>query len=266
LLLFIFIVLAMDIFYILSKTIYILGMPITWLVILLVVALFSKGRKKNIIIGAIIVLTYTFSSSFIVNKLMLWWEQAPTPYSNISNAYDVGIILSGPVAHQKLPKDRVYINKGSDRFLHTADLYHKGLIKHILVTGGHQQAFGEMFNEADQIKEVLLLCNVPDSAITLEVEARNTRENALFSAKILQEHFPNQRYLVITSAFHMKRSLACFHKAYVQADGFSTDFYTYDSKEYRFTQFLPSAQTFNTFTVLVREMIGYVVYKLVGYA
>jgi len=256
----------MDTFYVLSKTVYILGMPITWLLFLLIFALFAKGKKKNILLVTTFILFYAFSTPVLVNKAMLWWEQAPTPFSEIEQAYEVGVVLSGPVKHFKSPHDRIYIDKGSDRFLHAAELYHKGLIKHILVTGGHKRPFGEMLSEAEEIKKVLLRCNVPDSVITCENEARNTRENGLFSAKILQSKFPNQRYVIITSAFHMKRSLACFEKAGIQADGFSTDFYTIDQESVNFQSFMPSATSFHTFHVLAREILGYVVYKAIGYA
>ena len=256
----------MDTFYILSKTIYLLGMPLTWLLILLIFAFFSKGKKKNVFLVTTFVLLYLFSTPKLVNTAMLWWEQAPTPFSQIQQAYDVGVVLSGPVKHFKSPKDRIYINKGSDRFLHTAELYHKGLIKQILVTGGHKRLLGEMLSEAEEIKQILMRCNVPDSVITCEHEARNTRENAQFSAKILEEKFPNQRYIVITSAFHMRRSLACFEKAGVQTDGFSTDFYTSDDHKIGLQGFLPSATSFHTFSVLAREILGYTVYKLIGYA
>lgn len=256
----------MDTFYVLSKTIYILGMPITWLVILMIFALFAKGRKKNFIIGLTLILTYTFSTNAIVNRLMNWWEVPGIPYSEIKQPYDVGIVLSGPVKHQKFPKDRIHTDKGADRFLHAADLYSKGLIKHILVTGGHLKPFQKMRSEADKIQVILMQNGVPESAITIEPFAKNTQENAEKSAAILKTQFPDQRYLLITSAFHMRRSLACFKKAKVKVDPFSADFYTSDIRKSSVMSYFPSAKSFNTFSIMVKEMIGYVVYKWVDFA
>ncbi|MGB0524612.1 MAG: YdcF family protein [Flammeovirgaceae bacterium] len=256
-------------FYVLSKTIYVLGMPMTWVLLLIGYSLFAKGRKKNIIIGITFLFLYLSSTPQIVNRLMLAWELPGTPYQAITQPYDVGIILSGPVKHNKAPYDRVHIDKGSGRFLHAAELYHKGLVKTLLVTGGHQQIKKKMINEAVLIKKVLLQAGVPDSVIILEKQAKNTHENAKLSAELLRAQFPNQRYLVITSAFHMRRSLACFRSKKVQlaVDGFSTDFYTTDpDKVSSFMSYLPNARAFDTFNVLAKEVMGYVVYKLVGYA
>lgn len=254
-------------FYYLSKTVYILAMPVTWLVILLIIALFSKGRKKNIYIGLTLFLTYLFCNPILVNMAMKKWEVPPIPYDQIAQPYDVGIILSGAIKHNKIISDRTHTNHAADRILHTADLYHKGLIKQILVTGGYQKIGERSIDESSMIKEILVMANVPDSVITVEPYAVNTHENATRSKEILKAKFPNQRYLIITSAFHMRRSLACFAKEEIQVDGFSVDFSSSNAKLHKKgTAYFPSSKAFNTFNVLVREMVGYVVYKLVGYA
>ena len=256
-----------DIFYILSKTLYILAMPLTWVFLLLMYIWFAKrSLKKNIAVFITLLFLYLSSTPFLVNHLMLWWEIPPTAFSEMEK-YDVGIVLSGPVNNFKSPKDRVYIGRGSDRFLHTADLYRKGLIKNVVVTGGHKPLSGKIESEAEKIKEVLMKCGVPDSVIFWEADAKNTRENAINSAKILFEKFPDQKYLVITSGFHMRRSLACFDQAGVEADGFSTDFYTVDAMSGLDPMtFVPNSNSFNTFSILVHEIVGLLTYKLVGYA
>ena len=48
--------------------------------------------------------------------------------------------------------------------------------------------------------------------ILIENDSRNTYENAVNSAKMLNTSYPNGRLLLVTSAFHMRRSLACFRK------------------------------------------------------
>jgi len=254
-------------FYYLSKTISILAMTITWVVLLLFYAWFAKRPlKKNIALSLTLLLLYFSSTPFFVNKAMRWWEVPPVAYSETPQ-YDVGIVLSGPVRNFKSPKDRVYIGQGSDRFLHAADLYKYGKIKHILVTGGHKPLNEALENEAEKIKKVLVQCGVPDSVITCESEAKNTRENALNSAEILKAKFPNQKYVVITSGYHMRRSIACFQKAGIEAGSFSTDFLTADERKKIFvTQFFPTSADFNDFSSMVKEMVGLAVYTLLGYA
>ena len=101
-------------------------MPFTWVLLLLLFAWFAKrARKKNIAISLAIAISYVCSCPYLVNQALLAWEIAPVPIKETPN-YDVGIVLSGPVNNFKLPKDRVHIGRGGDRFLHAAMLYREG--------------------------------------------------------------------------------------------------------------------------------------------
>jgi uncharacterized SAM-binding protein YcdF (DUF218 family) len=255
-------------FYFLSKTVSVFATPIAWIFIFLFYAWFAKRSiKKNIALAISILLLYFASTPFFVNKLMRWWEVPPVAYSEMGT-YDVGVILSGPVRSFKSPKDRVYIARGSDRFLHTADLYRKGIIKNVVITGGYKKiGVDGVANEAEQIKTVLMHSGVPDSVIFLEADAKNTRENAKNAGTILRKRFLGQKYLLVTSAFHMKRALACFKKEKIEVVPFSTDFYTSDPLDkLHFIEFIPTVNSFSAFSILVKEWVGLCIYKFMGYA
>lgn len=242
--------------------------PIAWIFLVLLYAWFAKRSiKKNFALAVCIILFYCTSTPFLVGHLMLWWEVPPVAYAEMEK-YDVGVILSGPVRNFKSPKDRVYIARGSDRFLHTADLYREGIIKNVVITGGYKKMGLEgVANEAEKIKTVLMNSGVPDSVIFWEANAKNTNENAINAGKILNEKFEGQKYLLITSAFHMKRALACFEKREIKVTPFSTDFYTSDSSDrIHFTAFIPNAGSFSAFSLLMKEWVGLLIYKMVGYA
>lgn len=254
-------------FYFLSKTLYILLMPITWLFLLMGGALLVRSERwrKRLLAGALIFL-YVAANPYLSNRLMIWWEVPPTPIADLSSPYDVAVVLSGVTNNFKSPEDRVYLNKGADRIMHTVLLYKKGMVKKILITGGYTKLSGEWRSEARLMKEVMVLSGVPEADIMIEEQARNTRENAVFAAEMLKESFPGQRYLLITSAFHMRRSMGCFRKAGIEATPFSTDFYTIDPDMNPLTLLVPTEPAFATNYVLVHEIVGYIVYRLVGYA
>ena len=65
--------------------------------------------------------------------------------------------------------------------------------------------------EAEQMRGVLSEWGVPDGAMILEDESRNTRENAVASLRLMQQR-GLRRALLVTSAFHMPRALAIFQK------------------------------------------------------
>lgn len=258
-------------FFFLSKTVTVFLMPIYWLIALFLLWIFSKKRKaffKWAFISCFLVLT----NPLLINALLLAWEVAPTPLADLEGEYEVGVVLTGITNGQKSPQDRVYISEGSDRIMHALMLYRQGKIKKFLITGGSISILGEAeTSEASLLKKILLQALVPESDIIIEEKARNTRENALFSKAILEKQFPNKRYLLITSAFHMRRALGCFAKAGVAVTPFSAGVHSHDfvyTTRLRsiFWSMLPTERSLHLWQILVHELIGYLTYKVVGYA
>jgi uncharacterized SAM-binding protein YcdF (DUF218 family) len=71
--------------------------------------------------------------------------------------------------------------------------------------------------------------------------------------------------LLITSAFHLRRSLACYRKAGLELDYFSTDFYTHP-REYHLDAFLiPKIESIFIWQKLFKEWLGFAAYKVAGY-
>lgn len=241
-------------------------MPLTVITALLLFSLFLKNSKwkKRLQIVAIALLIIC-SNSALTNTVFKLWEFPPTPIEEISGSKKVGVVLSGVIKKEKLPHDRVYFSEGVDRIMHALQLYKQGKIQKIVITGGIGSYSASPIREAPQIKQVLMLCEVPDQDILIESQARNTRQNAQFTAGILKEQFPGYDYLLITSAFHMRRSLACFEREGIEAIGFSTDFKTGDYPQ-RFTAYIiPSPNAVFRWHLLVKELMGIVAYKLMGY-
>ncbi len=251
-------------FYILSKTLFYFLMPLTWILICFAISIFSKNskRKEKFFRWGIGLLLF-FTNPFFINEALLAWEVPATAWEKVQN-YEVGILLTGISNAQKEPADRLYLNKGGDRLTHTFLLYKMGKIKKILVSGGH--FFEKDIHEGKEIKKILLLAGVAESDIILEEKSLNTRENALFSAKILQKQFPNQKYLLITSAFHLRRAKACFERVGVAVDVFSVDFYSQNRSWLPAAWLIPNEKSLYYWYVLLHEIVGFAVYKIVGYA
>jgi len=70
---------------------------------------------------------------------------------------------------------------------------------------------------------------------------------------------------LITSAFHMKRAQACFKKQDVKFDVFSTDLYTGELEYTPFDLFVPNVGAIKTWTILIKEWLGMIAYKVAGY-
>jgi uncharacterized SAM-binding protein YcdF (DUF218 family) len=251
-------------FFILSKVLNFLLTPIVWILALLIFGALSKkpGRKKGLLFSGIILLIF-MSNPAILNFVMNGWEIPAIPY-NETEKHNIGILLTGVTRPFNEPKDRVYFNKGADRVTHTVQLYKLGKINKIVVSGGSgllNNTAGDV--ESENIRQVLLLCGIPDSVIILEVKSRNTYENALFSKEILKS-YPGEKYLLITSSFHMRRSIACFEKQGLKVTPFPVDFYTED-QTFRLVYLFPSEFALMEWRILLREIFGMITYKIAGY-
>lgn len=253
-------------FFILSKTVSHLFMPLTLIVGSLLLAqvlrnLKWKKRLRYFGLGLLIIC----SNPFLTNSVLKLWEVGPLSMDLVTPKPAVGIVLTGVTKKEKKPQDRVYFYEGADRVTHAIQLYKTGKIEKIIISGANSNLFKPGIKEAQQLEQVFLLCGVPPQDLVIEDESRNTHESAIAVAKILKSQFPENHYLLITSAFHMRRSLACFSKAGVLADGFSTDFKTSDEPPSLGSFFIPSSASLGQWHILVREWMGFVAYFIAGY-
>ena len=244
-------------FYIASKLLAFLSKPIIWVFILLVIALFYKSQRRKILIISIS-LFYFFSNSFIADEATRLWE---VKRFSPSLTYDVGIVLGGIADYDTITKAHNF-NKNADRLMDAEQLYHKGIIKKIMLSGGNGLLFNDGYIESEAMRDYLLANKIPINDIIIENTSRNTIENAMNSAEILKKLYPNGDFLLITSATHMKRAQLCFDIANLKTTAFPTDCttsYTNFGIEYLL---LPRVSALEVWENLIHEWIGYLVYKI----
>lgn len=205
-----------------------------------------------------------FSNSYISGMAFRAWEGEPIPLESLA-AYQTGIVLTGVTIQKKNAPDRIFFAKGADRVIHTVELYKAGKIKNILISGGASSILSKEIPEAQKLKRAFLYSGVPDSAIFLEDRSRNTIESARYSRRICDSLQLGSKYLLITSAFHMPRSMACFKKAGMSPTSYAVDYYTGDPGFNPGEMLIPSEYALYRWGVLIHEVAGYVIYKLMGY-
>ncbi|MEO6902193.1 MAG: YdcF family protein [Bacteroidia bacterium] len=251
-------------FFILSKLFTFIITPIIWVSFLLLISIFTKNtlRKKRCLYAGVGLLLL-FSNSFIFDEVVRVWEINAVAPSKIKN-YDVGILLGGmSVYDQEL--DRAQFYRGVDRLMQTIELYKTGKIKKIIFTGGSGRLLHPEMKEGVYLKRYFLYLGVPEKDFLIESESNNTHENAVFTKILLEQKNFKGDFLLITSAFHMRRSSACFEKVGIKTTPYSTDRYAGPRKfEFDFL-FIPNASAMNDWSMLIHEIVGYVTYKIMGY-
>ena len=253
-------------FFFFSKILHFLVSPVTWIAGLFLFAVLSKNeirKKRSLITGTI--LFFFFSSAFVFDEVMRAWEIPAVPYSELDSSYEAAIVLSGMISKDD-QLDRLQFHRGADRLLQCVELYKKGIVKKIIVTGGSGDLNYPDHKESYYSQRFLRTLGIPDSVVIIEPESKNTYENALFTTPILEKNFPSgTKFLLITSAYHMRRGMACFKNEGINVQAYSADRYS-GPRKFGFQHiFMPDADIFWQWDVLFHEMIGYVVYKGKGY-
>jgi uncharacterized SAM-binding protein YcdF (DUF218 family) len=264
-------------FFFLSKALFYFLMPITWITFFLLMAVFvKKWRVKSLKIGVVLFLLFT--NPFLANEMYLFWEMPPTPIKEVKQ-YEIGIVLTGMSNSGKEPKDRIYASQGIDRLLQAVRLYKEGKIRKIVIVGISEEV--DLMRREEKLpkrtytyKDMLKDMCVKERDIWIEPKSMNTYENAQLSAQFLEENkgklnfelnSDKNQILVITSAFHLRRSLGCFEKAGLQIDGFSTDFIATERKNtLTILSLIPTEDAMAKWGRIIHEMVGYVVYDVTG--
>ncbi|NOT73798.1 MAG: YdcF family protein [Cyclobacteriaceae bacterium] len=253
-------------FFVLSKTLSYLLKPLVIICGLLICSWLIKNSRwnKRLLITSIILLLF-FSNDFIANEAMRSWEVSVTPFSQIEKKYEYGVLLCGVAKSEVGPDDRVYIGSAADRVNHTLQLYKMGFIKKILISGGSGRLIDIGEREADKLSSLLQLMGVPAQDIMIENQSRNTHESAIEIKKILAPFTTADQCLLITSAFHIRRSIGCFSKVGWPMDSFSADVLSHNRNFSFDTLFIPKTEAMGSWNVLLKEWAGYIAYRIAGY-
>jgi uncharacterized SAM-binding protein YcdF (DUF218 family) len=243
-------------FFYFSKILEFFIYPFSWIVILVITALFVKktSLKKKLFIAAAVVF-FIFSDSFLLNQFTKRWDIKPVNFTG-TGTYSCAIVLGG--FSTELANGTNCFNGSADRFIQALKLFQNGKVKHILVSGGNGSLFPDRFREGDWVKTQLLEFNVPDSCIIIEDRSRNTIENAAFSKQKLDSAHLKGPYVLITSAYHMRRSLQIFRKTKVDVTPFPCNYLTADGYVGA-VDFIPDPDVLASWNIYIKEMIGYLV-------
>jgi uncharacterized SAM-binding protein YcdF (DUF218 family) len=144
-----------------------------------------------------------------------------------------------------------------DRIWYAARLYKKGLAPKIIVSGGRSaglESRQDIQTEAQAMQMLLLDLGVPEAAIVLESSARSTRENASKVRALV----PQGTIALVTSAFHMPRSIRNFQRERLSADAYPTDFRVAPQVEAFWQRLLPRADALNDSETALKEYIALV--------
>jgi uncharacterized SAM-binding protein YcdF (DUF218 family) len=243
-------------FFFFSKILEFFIYPFSWIVILTITALFiKKPRLKKKLFIAAAALFFIFSDSFLLNQFAKRWDIQPNNL-NETHTYSCAIVLGG--FSSDFANGKGYFNGSADRFIQALKLYETGKVTHILITGGNGNLIADSFREGDWVKTQLQILKVPDSCIIIEDKSRNTIENAAFTKPKLDNAHLKGPYVLITSAFHMRRSLQIFRKTKIDVTPFPCNYLNAGGYT-GLSDFIPDPGVLAGWNIYIKELFGYFV-------
>lgn len=246
-------------FFLFSKLLLVFIFPFTWISALLVAALIVRNLKlKFRLATAAIILLLIFSNPFLLNQFAKRWDVPSAPLKN-TKPYSCAVVLGGFTSEDS--KGNGFFTGAADRFIEGVKLLNTGKVSHILISSGNGNLFHDNFKEADWVKTQLVLFKVPDSCILIENRSRNTLENAAFSKLILNSKHLQPPYVLVTSAYHMRRSLDIFKKTGIAVIPYSCD-YIAGTGGVSLGDFIPSADALGGWNTYIKQVVGTIVNQL----
>lgn len=186
----------------------------------------------------------------------------PAPVEEAPSA-DAIVTLGGSVSAPHPPRIYPDLNDAADRVWHAARLYRAGKAPFVIASGGTLPWKDQAFREAPAMQRLLDSWGVPPDSVLTESSSANTYENATKTAALAADH-DFDRVLLVTSALHMRRALATFRSAGVNAVPVATDHQVVEDESTLLDGF-PSAGALAGSTAAIREYVGYWVYRWRGW-
>jgi uncharacterized SAM-binding protein YcdF (DUF218 family) len=245
---------------ILSLLLYPLNQALLLGLIALLAMLFHRPRTALCGLALGMGWLYLCSTMFFADLLMGILEDPYTPKA-MSVTPDVAaiVLLGGAIRGDTHMSSLGDMNQQADRIVHALALYKAGKAPRIIITGGGRPG---VRTEAEIMFDLLTLMGVPARAILLEDKSRDTHQNAVFTAAKLEKLGIN-KILLVTSAFHMRRSEALFKAQGLEVIPAPTDYQRLVGPA-SMPGWLPSVSDLWQSTHALHEILGYWVYRYQG--
>ncbi len=257
-------------FLFLSKVLDVFLSPYTWGLALLAAALPWRqgsltGWKRRRALGILGLLVLLVSSNEPVANALQWRLEHAAPSTYRSDVtYDAVILLGGVVDERVTASTgQTTYNDAIERLIVTHELLKADKARFAIVSGAAIGPEYEHLGEGRMLAKQLALWGMDTSRVIVEDKARNTRENAVYAAEVVRAR-GFARVLIVTSAYHMPRSIECFNAVGLKVDALAVDYHAHDRGAF-FAGMLPRPYALATTTLALREMVGRWVYRWRGY-
>ncbi|MEQ1755964.1 MAG: YdcF family protein [Micropepsaceae bacterium] len=254
-------------FYFVSKIVWFFLTPsnllLTFVISGLVLARFRRERTGRILAGAGAAGLLIAGLSPLGNALILPLEQRFPTFTDTGQNI-TGIIVLGGTFDSEVTNARgqMALNESGERLLALAALAHRYPQARLIYSGGGSEFTPDTTPEATLVERSISTLDVAPARIAYERRSLNTFENAVLSRRVAKPK-PDETWLLVTSAFHMPRSVGVFRKAGFEVVPYPVDFRTAGPQS-MLRPFGFVGEGLRRMDIATKEWIGLAAYRLAG--
>lgn len=241
--------------------------PLVWVLLLLVAAWVGTYRSLHttrVVLAAATVLVLALGWQPLPEALLRTLERqyAERAPEAATDGFAGVIVLGGatPAAYLAAAHAQPLLNEAAERMTAAVALYQHNPKLKIVFTGGEGAAFASGPSEAQRARHFFATMGLPVETMHWEGLSRNTFENAMLSAQL--PGIDKQRpWLLLTSAWHMPRSMGVF-----QAQGWNVTAYPVDFRTASTTPWTAYSllEGMGLWQLALHEYLGLASYRLLG--
>ena len=222
------------------------------------------ARLGRIMAAVSLVLLAVFGLTPFGNALILPLEQRFPPWQEGGRPPD-GIVVLGGALDSVVSGARhdIALNEAAERMTEIAGLAKKYPAARLVFSGGAGQLVFRGANESDLALRLFESFGIARSRVAVDDRSRDTVENARFS-KTIADPKPGERWLLVTSAYHMPRSIGAFRGAGFAVEAYPVDWRTRGPSDL-LRPFTNVGDGLRRTDTAAREWVGLVIYWATGY-
>ena len=185
-----------------------------------------KRRAGVIALASSVILLILLGLSPISNVMLLALSERFEIWRYDGRAPDGIIVLGGAIDSDMSAARRVLeVDSSADRIFAMLDLARRYPTTKIVFSGGSGNLIQQSVAEAPFAGRLLDELGLSNGRVVLESNSRTTDENASETRKLATPQ-PGERWLLVTSAFHMPRAVAAFRRVGFDVEAYPVDFRT----------------------------------------
>lgn len=254
-------------FFYLSKIIWFVIQPIGLLFLLMAFTLFATifSRPKTAMFTATCaMLVIVFSAWTNLGQMMLnpLEERFARPAVAPDEIAGIIILGGGMAGAVNLARGGYELEDAADRFVEGAILARRYPHAKLVISGGSGALIADGEGDAETASRLMVALGVEENRLVLENKSRNTQENAALTRKLINPK-PGEVWLLVTSAFHMPRSMALFRVQGFDVTPWPVDYRTPGPRSLGYARRSPVKAMEET-SLALREWVGLAAYRLTG--